>query len=376
MNVANATPNAAQGSHEVQAFVETFARITVRTIQDRLGAPLAEAAAAEQAVHPDWTDGAKLAASGLSMEQIDSEARLGRKYLHIDVATHPAGLRARQLFLGLTGLSDKQQKVIFPTLKSARPAGEALEPEISKLNAWLDEVRADGFDPSNFVTYQRAIGLHGSVQNLSGAIGAAGAVVTFVDALEQLAPGCIIDHVGELPPKDVRTPGDVYAWLSAGPNRTTKALLLSNKRAVVFAASKDVNIFQALGENQYSSAKDALKRFNSVAKNQEKREQALHEFAVGEVKTATDPANLHERLGLASRETQTELRTARFLLMALLTPEFLSGGTQRRTMNNRDLTRFTDVFNLHHCWGWDGGRERHPEHWEAFLAQVRRWCGV
>ena len=126
----------------------------------------------------------------------------------------------------------------------------------------------------------------------------------------------------------------------------------------------------------FASASDALKRFTAVAKNQRTRAQSLHEFAVGEVKTATDPANLHERMGLASRETQTELRTDRFLMMALLNAQILAGGTQGRVMNNRDLTRFSHVFNLHHCWGWDGGRSRHPAHWEAFKSSVKEWCGL
>jgi hypothetical protein len=54
----------------------------------------------------------------------------------------------------------------------------------------------------------------------------------------------------------------------------------------------------------------------------------------------------------------------------------LEGGVQQRVMNNRDLTRFSHVFNLHHCWGWDGGRERHAAHWTHFVSHVRKWCGL
>ena len=143
----------------------------------------------------------------------------------------------------------------------------------------------------------------------------------------------------------------------------------------MFASSKDANIFQSL-KRPFETAKEALNSYNSVRKDAAARRQSLHEFAVGEVKTATDPANLHERMGLASRETQTELRTDRFLMMALLNREIIKGGEQGRTMNNRDVRRFSHVFNLHHCWGWDGGRERNPEHWLHFVDNVREWCGL
>jgi hypothetical protein len=336
-----------------------------------------EAAKAEEALAPDWDDPAKLLESGLCAAQVDANTRAGRRYLHIDVAASPAGLRARHLFLGFTGLSDKQQKTLFPGLKSRSLSNRlALSAEVARLNRWLDDVRADGFDPAAFITYQRSIGIHGRTQNLSGAIGAAGAAIAFVDAIRELQPDAIIDTVGELCPASVRSPEQVYSWLGEAPNRTVRALLLKNGRAVVFASSKDANIFEPLGRESFASAQDALSRFNAVAKNQRDRAQRLHEHAVGEVKTATDPANLHERMGLASRETQTELRTDRFLMMAILNPEILTGGTQRRVMNNRDLTRFSHVFNLHHCWGWDGGRERNPEHWSFFKNSLGEWCNL
>ena len=243
------------------------------------------------------------------------------------------------------------------------------------MNTWLDEIRSDGFDPAAFITYQRNLGLHGRAQNISGAVGAAGAAIAFVDAVNEIQPGAIMDTVGEVTPIKVRSPKDVFEWRATGANRTLRALLLNNGRAIVFASSKDANIFMPLGE-PFTDAADALKRFNAVAKSHRDRSQTLHEFAVGEVKTATDLANLHERMGLASRETQTELRTDRFLMMAVLNTEILSGGTQHRVMNNRDLVRFSHVFNLHHCWGWDGGRERHPEHWQFFKDRVQEWCGL
>jgi hypothetical protein len=367
---------AAQSPEEILAFVEAFARVTVRHIKAELGSPLKEAADIESAFHLDWDDDEGLIRSGLTRAQIDHAARAGRKYLHHDAAILPQSLRLRQLFLALTGLSDKQQRTLFPTIKALKPSADKLPGELKRLNAWLDEVREGGFDPSAFITYQRGIGIHGRGQNASGAIGAAGAAIAFVDAIREIDPVAIVDTVGEIPPGHVKSPTEVYEWLQGDDGRTLRSILLANGRALVFASSKDANIFEPLGGAKFLSAADALTRFNAVAKDQRKRNQHLHEHAVGEVKTATDRANLHERMGLASRETQTELRTDRFLMMAILNSEILTGGTQRRVMNNRDLTRFTHVFNLHHCWGWDGGRERHKEHWANFKACVGEWCGL
>lgn len=370
-------PQAAQTEEETFAFVEAFAKVTVRHIRDNLGSPLREVDELEAEFTPDWDDTHRLSLSGLTHVAIDAAARAGRKYLHIDVAQRADSLKIRRLFLGFTGFSDKQQRELFPILRSPQVSDlPGLSLEVKRLNNWLDEIRADGFDPSAFITYQRGIGIHGATQNLSGSIGAAGAVIAFVDAIREVAPDAIVDVVGELAPPTVRTPAQVYGWLRSGKNHTVRALLLANRRALVFASSKDANIFEPLGGTAFSSAADALAKFNVVARNQRERAQRLHEHAVGEVKTATDPNNLHERMGLASRETQTELRTDRFLMMAILNRDILAGGTQRRVMNNRDLKRFSHVFNLHHCWGWDGGRERNPEHWAYFRESVRLWCGL
>jgi hypothetical protein len=368
---------AAQTPAEAQSFIEAFAQVTVRHIRDTLGRPLVEAAEAEQALNPDWDDTERLVESGIAPNQVDEATRAGRRYLHIDVAAAREGFAARRLFLGLTGYSDKQQRILFPLLKARSTVDRSeLSAEVTRLNRWLDEIRGDGFDPSAFITYQRGIGIHGQTQNLSGAIGAVGAGIAFADAIEQIQPQAIVDTVGQLAPQKVRSPSEVYDWTRDDPAKPVKAMLLRNGRAIVFASSKDANIFEPLGREAFIDANDALRRFNLVAKNQRERAQRLHEHAVGEVKTATDPANLHERMGLASRETQTELRTDRFLMMALLNREILSGGTQGRVMNNRDLTRFSHVFNLHHCWGWDGGRERNPEHWTHFMESLAVWCGL
>lgn len=367
---------AAQSHEEAVAFIEAFAKVNVGLIRQRLGTPAAEIVEAERAIHSDWDDPDLLRESGIDAGRVDDEARAGRRYLHISVAASRGGTSATKIFLDFTGLSLKLQKALFPALTSriSRDRGQ-LSAEVVRLNAWLDWVREDGFDPAAFVTYQRSIGIHGGTQNLTGAIGATGAAVAFVDAIRGEDSGAIVDHAGDMPPVGVRSPQGIFDWRVANGDATIKALLLRNGRALVFASSKDANIFMPLNQ-RFASAAEALARFNEVRNDQGARSQVLHEFAVGEVKTATDLANLHERLGLASRETQTELRTDRFLMMAVLNRDILEGGVQRRVMNSRDLTRFSHVFNLHHCWGWDGGRDRHADHWRYFVSSVRRWCGL
>lgn len=368
--------HAAQTDTEAVAFIEAFAKVNIEVIRRSIGSPVAEAARAERILQPDWDDQLSLQASGIDIARVDDEVRAGRRYLHIDVAASLDGLRATKLFLGFTGLSSKLQIALFPELSSRPPHNRIqLAREVTRLNAWLDWVRADDFDPSAFITYQLSIGIHGKTQNLTGAIGATGAAIAFIDAIRRADSAAIIDHVGELPPERVRSPREIFEWREGNSNATVKALLLRNGRALVFASSKDANIFMPLGA-RFRDAADALTRFNEVRNDRDARAQVLHEFAVGEVKTATDLNNLHERMGLASRETQTELRTDRFLMMAVLNRDILTGGRQRRVMNNRDLTRFSHIFNLHHCWGWDGGRTRHADHWDYFFASLRKWCGL
>lgn len=375
MSSSTDIPLAAQSADEALSFIEAFAKINIDVIRHGLGSPIAEVVHSSLVTHPDWDDAFLLEGSGLTIAQVDDSTRAGMRYLHIDVALAPSGTEARKLFLGFTGLSLKLQRSLFPELSAQKPKDlKRLTKELASLNAWLDWVRRDNFDPAAFITYQRSLGIHGKTQNLSGAIGALGAALAFIDALKQLNPDSIVDSVGDIPPDTVRSPQQIFTWLQSG-KATVKALLLKNGRALVFASSKDANIFKPL-EASFESANDALAKFNAVRNDQAQRSQVIHEYAVGEVKTATDLNNLHERMGLASRETQTELRTDRFLMMAVLNREILEGGVQRRLMNNRDLTRFSHIFNLHHCWGWDGGRTRHPEHWNHFLQSVGTWCGV
>lgn len=381
-DMATAPPDldAAQSTPEQRSFVEAFARVRLLEIIATLTAnpPAGAAADAEHDIHPDWKDEAKLRASGLTHDDVSAECRLGSVYLHIDVAV--GSRAARQAFLEMSGLSDKQKRDLYPRLSAARLTDDAIvRAELASLNAHLRWVSSLGARTELFTTYQRAVGLHGRTQNTSGKVGAMGAALAFIDAIRTLDPSAIVDldgsppewPLGNLPP----SPEQVFEWQQARPDCTVRAILLRNGRALVFSSSKDANIFQSLS-TPYGTAAEARLAYKEVRNDQQARHQRMHEFAVGEVKTAADSSNLHERVGLASRETQTELRTDRFLMMALLTPSLLTGGVANRVMNNRDLVRFSHIFNLHHCWGWDGGRGRHPAHWNSFCEAVRVWCGL
>ncbi|WP_272700874.1 hypothetical protein [Desulfovibrio sp. Fe33] len=375
--------HAAQSPDEILAFIEAFARITVGNIKNSLSTSIKNTHSdLGNQIPLNWTESSILKACGLSAKQVGNDPeQAAERYLHIQTActTSKYATAIKKHFLKCTGLSKKQQKTLFPQLVAAKPSQDtkAISQEVARLNEWLDWVRVGDFQPENFDVYRQNIKTHGQTQNVSGAIGTAGAVIAFVDAIRHLNPNAIVDSVGEIPPPNVRSPQEISDWRTRiGTTKSiTKALLLKNGRSLVFATSKDANIFQSL-DRPFTDATEALKKFNKVKNNQSARSQTLHEFAVGEIKTATDLSNLHERMGLASRETQTELRTDRFLMMAVLNREILEGGIQQRKMNSRDLTRFSHTFNLHHCWGWDGGRERHPTHWNFFLDNVKTWCGL
>lgn len=369
----------AQSDEEALAFVEAFAKVRLKGIILQLlhADPQAAIHRSDDRLQPDWNDPHKLALSGIRPEIVTEHPDPESLYLHIDTAT-AADRAAIRAYLGMTGLSDKQRRVMFPILCGTRTPAESdeLAMEVQRLNGWLDWVRAEGVDPSIFPVYQRHIGIHGASQNRGGQVGAAGAAIAFHDALEDIGPGRIVDCVGGLVPAEVRTPLEVYDWL-AGGGKLPKALLLDNGRAIVFSSDPDVAIFQSLG-SPYATAAEALAAYDAVRRQPAARRQAIHEFVVGEVKTATDLNNLHERLALGSRETRDEVRTDRFLMMAVLTMDLLRGGSGQRSgrsLENRDVERFSDVFNLYFAWGWDGAREKHPEHWETFKAKLAGWCG-
>lgn len=366
-----------ESQDEINAFIAAFARVRIRRIVNLSGPPADDAWPVMPSV--DWTNEAKLKASGVG-KTLKPEP--WKRWLHVDIALG----RDQKLvdrYVTMTGVSDKQRRAVFPLLsastarRSAVNAG-AVAKEVRSLNKWLKWVREQKFEPTRFIDYQKSLTIHGNTQNVSGAVGHVGAVCAFLDALEEIAPGCVTDMDGIHVDAETRTPEQILDWIDSG-GKVPRAALLSNGRAVAFPSDPDVAIFTSIDGKAYKTAADAHAAYDAVRRQPALRRQQIHEFVVGEVKTATDPANLHERLALGSRETRNEVRTDRFLMMSVLTREILRGGSGRqsgRTLENRDVERFSDVFNLHFAWGWDGGRVSHPEHWEAFKARVKVWCGL
>lgn len=366
-----------QSQEEINAFIEAFAKVRIRRIMRLMGPPAAAAWPPVPAAA--WANVERLEESGIS-DPAPATAPW-RSFLHIDVAL-AADQALIDRYVAMTGVSDKQRRSTFPTLSSVTARRQsnraAIAADVVRLNAWLVWVRDQGFEPERFIDYQRGLTIHGNTQNVSGAVGHVGAVCAFLDAVEEICPDAIVDMHGAHVDADTRSPEQILDWIDAG-GRVPKAALLKNGRAVAFPSDPDVAIFTALDGNRYATAAEAHAAYDAVRRQPSLRRQRIHEFVVGEVKTATDPANLHERLALGSRETRDEVRTDRFLMMSVLTREVLRGGTGQqsgRTLENRDVERFSDVFNLHFAWGWDGGRARHPEHWETFKARVKLWCGL
>lgn len=370
----------AQDESEILAFVEGFAKLRLKGIIAQLAAPapMAPVERSQDIIKPNWGDTALLEASGIEPSAIAGRDDPELMYLHIDMALQ--GPRATiDVYLGMTGLSDKQRRAVFPALsRVARGAGnrQAVERDTRRLNAWLDWVRSEGVDPAVFPTYHRHLGIHGASQNVGGKVGSAGATLAFMEALEEIMPGRIVDMTGSSLPPHVRTPLEIHGWLEGG-GQVPRSILLDNRRAIVFSSDPDVAIFQSLGK-PYETAAQAARAYEKVRRQPAARRETIHEFVVGEVKTATDRSNLHERLALGARETRDEVRTDRFLMMAILTMDLLRGGNGQRsgrTLESRDVERFSDVFNLYFAWGWDDARANHPEHWADFKRRLARWCG-
>lgn len=258
---------AAQSPLEQRDFIEAFAKVRLLEIIAGLhpNTNIARAESATYAMRPDWDDLEKLRESGIDPADVDQGCRSGSKFLHIDVAA--ASVIARRAFLEITGLSDKQRRDIFPelsssTIMSARPLTE----EVGRLNRLIGWLRRNGADQKLFPTYHRAVALHGRTQNRSGQVGAMGAAVAFVDAINAADATAIVDMVGEPPPRVGGSPPDpeaVFRWMRANPLCTVKSILLANGRAIVFSSSKDATIFVKLGA-PYSSAQAALAAYGTV----------------------------------------------------------------------------------------------------------------
>jgi hypothetical protein len=391
----------AQSDQEVRDFVEAFSKVRLRYIARAMSAaspPITEPKIATfrgrspVPVSPDWSDPAKLAASGLTSGQVAASVDPSADWLHIDVAVDTAsGIKVAGFIKG-TCLSDKQRRAIFPALSrisfGAPVVSDQRRIEVPRLNAWLAWSRAEGINPALFGDYQKHLRIHGASQNAGGAVGAAGGSIAVLDAIQEVAPGIILDLLGALPRPGQRDPIAVDTFLRQhgiapeSNERPLKCILLPNHRAVVFASDPDVAIIQSLS-TPFQTAQEAWEIYAEVRSDSARRAQRLVEFAVGEIKAATDASNLHERLALGSRESRSERQTDRFLLMAILTGDLLTGGAgpsgrrnTRAPLQSREAGRFADIFNLHHAWGWDGGRERHPEHWDWLKRRLKEWCGI
>ena len=387
----------AQTPEEIRSFVEAFSQLRLRYIAGQLTAPRPASSAALAGavpVKPNWTDSGGLLASGLTPKDVVGLADPGVSWLHVDVAGDRSSA-ARALvaaFVVETCVSDKQRKALFPSLSALKLATpEALAKRLAEvpfLNNWLRWCRSEGIRPDIFGDYQRNLRIHGASQNAGGGVGAVGGAIAIVDALKEITNGRGMELLGALPPSGERDPLSVDSFLRKqglspdGADRPLKCVLLSNHRAVIFASDPDVAIIQSL-KDPFKTAQGAWDVYSAVRGNSALRAQRVHEFAVGETKTATDASNLHERMALSTRETRSERQADRFLMMAILTADILTGAagaTGRRNtrapMQAREMGRVTDVFNLHHAWGWDGGRDRHPEHWEWFKGRLKGWTGL
>jgi hypothetical protein len=393
----------AQSPMEVRAFVEAFSRVRLRYIARQLSTSATVPAAsgtregrrtpADPAV-PNWSDATGLEASGLTAEQVTASLDPNGEWLHVVVAMDnaPASKARVAAFLGETCLSDKQRRALFPGLSSVNFSAQVLQErrrtEVPKLNQWLSWARSEGIRPTLFGDYQRHLRIHGASQNAGGDVGAVGGAIAILDALVEISEGREFQMLGSLPSPNQRDPLSVDSFLrqhGIGPDsgeRPLKCILLANSRAIMFASDPDVAIIQSLRE-PFRSPEEAWEVYSTVRSNSQLRAQRVHEFAVGETKTATDASNLHERMALSTRETRSERQADRFLMMAILTGDLLTGAAgesgrrnTRAPMQSREMGRVADVFNLHHAWGWDGGRERHPEHWMWFKKRLRDWTGL
>ncbi|MDR6294610.1 hypothetical protein E9232_007165 [Inquilinus ginsengisoli] len=389
----------AQSPEEVRNFIEGFSKVRLRYIARAMTASpvvlpssLGEQAAMYMSIAPDWDDVEKLAQSGLAREQVASSANPGKDWLHIDIAMDPVSRGIVADFLAQTCLSDKQRRALFPALSAAKfrdsEASARRRNEVPHLNAWLAWSREEGINTILFGDYHKHLRIHGASQNAGGDVGAVGGAIAVMDALLEVSDGMLLDQLGGLPPPGQRDPVSVDMFLRRhgiapeSNERPLKCILLSNHRAVIFASDPDVAIVQSLTE-PFRTAQEAWSAYSEVRSDAARRSQRIVEFAVGEVKAATDVHNLHERMALSTRENRSERQTDRFLMMAILTNDLLTGGAgksgrrnTRAPMQSREMGRMADVFNLHHAWGWDGGRQRHPEHWAWLKRRLREWCGL
>lgn len=375
---------------EVQRFVGDLALVRLAFIVGRLDALQASGGVPrvlESEASVDWSDPFLLRESGVEPSWIAGLHDPGSIYLHIDTADGGDWSRVAR-YREAAFLSDKQERVLLPLLRLAnRPResrGRAVTREdiaqhVRRLNALLHWAAAASADWEAFRLYQAHVNIHGASQNVAASVGADGAALAIWDAIQELAPDKVAGTYGRQLPAAIRAPVAIARYRAERPRgeaAALRAILLDNGRAIVFPSDPDIAIFQSL-DAPYQTAQQAWKAFTAI-RTAPDRASRVHLFAVGEVKTATDPNSLHERSALSRRDMAEH--TNRFLMMAILPREFLfdPGGGRRRASGfaNRGVRDLAHLFNLYFAWGYDQARENHSEHWHEFKRQMAEWCGL
>lgn len=330
----------------------------------------------------DWSDASLLASAGIEFSWVQDNTLPHRTLLHPDFITDERKWIFVREYLGISMVSEKTRRVLFPNLRLARRpniSDEKLLEEAKVLNFYLHIVQESELTGDRIIAYAGDLRTHGQGQNDSGRVGAVGAAVAVLDALDEIRPGAVLSTFGTMPPRKTNTPADLVRQMTQPGYVVPRAILVDSHRAIIFAADPDIAIVTRIGGgNPYESAEEAYQEWVVNRRlSAEERQSVMHQAALGEVKTALDVSNMHERLALGSRETRAEAHAIRFLLMAILTTDILDPSREgRRAMYSRDAQRFQHVFNLYFLWGYDAGRTRHPEHWEHFKRELKRWCAL
>ena len=330
----------------------------------------------------EWGEMDLLARAGIEPEWVRGGSLAHRILMHPDFVTNQSLWPFVRDYLTISMVSEKFRKVLFPNLVRARRPSvstEVLLDEAKILNFYLNLVQQSGLTGDRITAYAGDLRTHGQGQNDSGRMGAVGAAIAVLDAVNEIHSGAITSTYGTMPHPTLRTPADIAKEMIKPGYTVPRAVLLSTHRAIIFSADPDIAIVSRIGgHNPYGNAQEAYDEWAVQKKRQAEERQALiHQAALGEVKTALDVSNVHERLALGSRENRQEAHAIRFLMMAVLTPDIVDPTRKgRRSMYSRDAARFQHVFNLYFLWGYDGARERHPEHWNHFKTELKRWCGL
>jgi hypothetical protein len=382
------TARTGMSDEEIRTFVGDFVEALVRLALERINAVDASTETWTESFDRiagtlDWSDRQVLGRGGINPNWVDLDAHPHRTLMHPDFVESPAKWPFVSNYVAVSMLSEKQAKVLIPDLvKRRRPNVDVrvLLQEAAVLNSYLRLVQEAGLTGARIMEYRGDLRTHGQGQNDSGAIGALGGAVAIRDAIEEIKPGAILDVHGTMPPQGLpSTPADLVNLMMEPGFQMPRALLLDSHRAVVFSSDPDVAIITRIGGmGGYASAQEAYEEWlNSRRLPAEERQATMHQAALGEVKTALDVSNMHERLALGSRETREEAGAIRFLLMAILTTDIVDPEREgRRAMYSRDAQRFQHVFNLYFVWGYDDARLTHARHWQDFKAELARWCGL